>query len=120
MTMLLERGIFRVYVLWMCSKRRMTGDDFIHIERQHGHELSAGKLYPVLAELTKAGYLKMEKKKEHGKLHKYYSTTEAGKNILLAIKRNLGRPMKDFLIEWLSAGSKENAERRDRVKNGRP
>jgi DNA-binding PadR family transcriptional regulator len=98
----------------------MSGDDFIHVERQHRHELSAGKLYPVLAELTRAGYLKMEERNEHGKLHKYYSATEAGMNLLSAIKRDLGEPMKSFLIEWLSPGSKENAERGGRVRDGRP
>jgi DNA-binding PadR family transcriptional regulator len=99
--MLLERGLFRVYVLWMCARKPMSGDDFINVEMQHGHELSAGRLYPVLAELTEAGYLKIEEKNEHGRLHKYYTTTEAGASKLDAIKRDLGEPMKGFLLEWL-------------------
>jgi DNA-binding PadR family transcriptional regulator len=105
--MLIERGLFRVYVLWMCSKRWMSGDDFIRIELQHGHGLSAGKLYPVLAELTEAGYLTIEEKNEHGKLHKYYSTTKTGMDMLSAIKEDLGAPMKRFLIEWLQRGSRK-------------
>jgi DNA-binding PadR family transcriptional regulator len=102
LTMLLERGLFRVYVLWMCSKRTMSGDDFVNIEMGHGHELSAGRLYPVLAELAEAGYLKAEDRNEHGRLHKYYKTTEDGLNKLAAIKRDLGEPMREFVLQWLS------------------
>ena len=101
LTLLLERGLFRVYVLWMCHRQTMSGDDFIHIEIKHGHELSAGRLYPVLAELSDAGYLGVEERNEHGKLHKYYTTTELGMSKLSAIKRDMGAPMKEFLIEWL-------------------
>jgi DNA-binding PadR family transcriptional regulator len=101
LTLLLERGLFRVYVLWMCHKQTMSGDDFIRLELKHGHELSAGRLYPVLAELSDAGYLGIEQRNEHGKLHKYYSTTELGMGKLSAIKRDMGAPMKEFLVEWL-------------------
>ncbi len=101
LTLLLERGLFRVYVLWTCRQQIMSGDDFIHLELQHGHELSAGRLYPVLAELADAGYLKVEERNEHGKLHKYYRTTELGMSKLSAIKRDMGAPMKEFLVEWL-------------------
>jgi DNA-binding PadR family transcriptional regulator len=101
LTLLLERGLFRVYVLWSCHKGTMSGDDFINLELKHGHELSAGRLYPVLAELSDAGYLSAEERNEHGKLHKYYRTTELGMSKLSAIKRDMGAPMKEFLIEWL-------------------
>ena len=57
LTLLLERGLFRVYVLWTCHTDAKSGDDFINLGMQHGHELSAGRLYPVLAELADAGYL---------------------------------------------------------------
>jgi DNA-binding PadR family transcriptional regulator len=101
LTLLLERGLFRVYVLWMCHRGTMSGDDFINIEMQHGHELSAGRLYPVLAELADAGYLAAEERNEHGKLHKYYHTTDVGMSKLSSIKRDMGAPMKEFLVEWL-------------------
>ena len=90
LTLLLERGLFRVYVLWSCHKGKMSGDDFINLELKHGHGLSAGRLYPVLAELADAGYLSVEEKNEHGKMHKYYRTTELGMSKLSAIKRDRG------------------------------
>ncbi len=105
LTLLLERGLFRVYVLWMCNKEALSGDDFINLEIQHGHELSAGRLYPVLAELAAAGYLRMEERNEHGKVHKYYRTTEEGLSKLSAIKSDMGLPMKQFLTEWLGQAS---------------
>ncbi len=98
----LERGIFRAYVLWMCSIEERCGDDFIHLEVEHGHTLSPGKLYPVLKELTDAGLLKVKIKREHGKVHKYYRTTKKGLNVLNETKNELGMPMKTFIRTWLS------------------
>jgi len=90
LTLLLERGLFGVYVFWSCHKETMCGDDFITPELKHGHELSAGRLYPVLAELADAGCLLVEERNEHSKLHKYYRTTELGMSKLSAIRRDLG------------------------------
>lgn len=98
----LERGIFRAYVLWMCSQEEKCGDDFIHLEIEHGHTLSPGKLYPVLKELTDAGFLEVRIKKEHGRMHKYYKTTREGLNVLNEAKKELGLPMKRFIRVWLS------------------
>jgi DNA-binding PadR family transcriptional regulator len=98
----LERGIFRAYVLWMCSQKERCGDDFIHLETEHGHTLSPGKLYPILKELTDAGFLEVQIKKEHGKMHKYYKTTKKGLNALNESKNELGLPMKMFIRTWLS------------------
>lgn len=100
-TVHLERGIFRAYVLWMCSIEERCGDDFMHLEMEHGHVLSPGKLYPVLKELSDTGLLKVRVKKEHGRIHKYYKTTEKGLSVLNQAKKELGFPMKEFIKMWL-------------------
>jgi PadR family transcriptional regulator PadR len=101
MTRHLERGLFRPYVLWLCSKAPVSGMDFMEVERSHHHDLSPGKLYPVLHELLKEGFLEEEIRIEHGKVHKYYTTTKQGREALERLRRELGPPMKDFLFEWL-------------------
>ncbi len=106
LTRYLESGLFRPYVLWICSKSAISGTDFLNVERTHDHVLSPGKLYPVLHQLTRDGLLKEEMRIEHGKVHKYYRTTSKGMKSLEALRSDLGPPMKRFLLDWLrpSAG----------------
>lgn len=99
----LERGVFNLYVLWACRSREICGSDLLKTELRHGHELSMGRLYPALRSLCEAGFLKIERRKEHGKIHKYYSTTADGKKKLEKVKQDLGLPMRQFLADWLIA-----------------
>lgn len=97
----LERGLFNLYVLWKAARKPVTGTDILRTERKHGHEVSAGRVYPILHDLTERGYLVMEEVVEHGKVHKYYRTTDEGKELLKRVGDELGEPMKEFLDEWL-------------------
>lgn len=101
MTRFLERGLFRPYVLWICSRSPISGTDFLTVERMHDHVLSPGKLYPVLHQLMEDGLLEEENRIEHGKVHKYYTTTEKGMKSLELLRSDLGPPMKNFLMDWL-------------------
>ena len=101
MTKYLERGLFRPYVLWKCSKSQISGMDLLDAEKVHQHVLSPGKLYPVLHKLMSDGLLTEEPRIEHGRIHKYYRTTSKGVKALEKLRIDLGPPMKDFLVEWL-------------------
>ena len=101
LTQQLERGLLRLYILWEASKRPISGVDILKSEREHGHELSAGRLYPTLHSLVKKRYLVVEEVVEHGKVHKYHRTSKEGKEILEKVRDELGEPMKEFLKEWL-------------------
>lgn len=101
MTRFLERGLFRPYVLWICSKSAISGTDFLNVEKMHDHVLSPGKLYPVLHQLMEDGLLEEEVRVEHGKVHKYYTTTGKGRESLELLRSDLGPPMKTFLMDWL-------------------
>ncbi len=50
--------------------------------KEHGYEISAGTLYPILHNLQKNGALKVEDKNVDGKIRKYYSITQLGENLL--------------------------------------
>jgi PadR family transcriptional regulator, regulatory protein PadR len=97
----LERGLFCLYILWKADEQPVSGIDLSELEHDHGHEVSAGRLYPKLHDLTERGYLVMEKVNEHGKVHKYYKTTEEGRELLKKVRDELGEPMKDFLTGWI-------------------
>jgi DNA-binding PadR family transcriptional regulator/Fe2+ transport system protein FeoA len=100
-TQKLERGLFCLYILWKARTQQISGSDLSELESKHGHMVSAGRLYPTLHNLTKRGYLAMEEVNEHGKIHKYYRTTDEGRKLLNKVRGELGEPMKDFLSEWI-------------------
>lgn len=108
LTRQLERGVFNLYVLWACRNREICGSDLLKSELEHGHELSMGRLYPALKNLCEAGFLKTERRKEHGNIHKYYSTTPEGKKKLEKVKQDLGLPMRQFLVDWLMLARVQN------------
>lgn len=49
---------------------------------EHGYNMSAGTLYPVLHNLEKEGLLHKEVRLVEGKIRKYYTTTSLGAEIL--------------------------------------
>ena len=46
--------------------------------KQHGYEISAGTLYPILHNLEKIGLLSVETQTSNGKVRKYYTITQKG------------------------------------------
>jgi PadR family transcriptional regulator, regulatory protein PadR len=100
-TQQLERGLFCLYILWKANEQAVSGIDLSELEHDHDHEVSAGRLYPKLHDLTEKGYLVMDEVNEHGKIHKYYKTTEEGRELLKKVRDELGEPMKDFLTVWI-------------------
>ena len=100
-TQQLERGLFGLYILWKASEQPVSGTDISGFEHRHGHEVSAGRIYPTFHDLMERGYLAMEEVVEHGKVHKYYKTTDEGKELLKKVRDELGEPMKEFLDKWL-------------------
>jgi DNA-binding PadR family transcriptional regulator/Fe2+ transport system protein FeoA len=100
-TQQLERGLFCLYILWKANEQAISGIDLSELEHDHDHRVSAGSLYPKLHDLTEKGYLVMDEVNEHGKIHKYYKTTEEGRELLKKVREELGEPMKDFLTGWI-------------------
>ena len=49
---------------------------------EHGYEISAGTLYPVLHTMEKDGLLTKEETNVNGKIRKYYRTTDKGNHVL--------------------------------------
>lgn len=54
--------------------------------KEHGYELSAGTLYPLLRSMELDGLLERKEKNVEGKIRKYYSTTKEGDLILIEAK----------------------------------
>jgi PadR family transcriptional regulator, regulatory protein PadR len=75
-------GFIHIHILHHAKKEPFYGVWMIEELKEHGYEISAGTLYPILHSLEKNGVLKVEEKNIEGKVRKYYSITQLGEAIL--------------------------------------
>lgn len=75
-------GFIHIHILHHAKKEPFYGSWMIEELKEHGYDISAGTLYPILHNLEKNGIIKMEEKNVEGKIRKYYSITELGKEVL--------------------------------------
>lgn len=75
-------GFIHIHILHHAKKEPFYGSWMIEELKEHGYDISAGTLYPILHNLEKNGIIKMEEKNVDGKIRKYYSITELGDEVL--------------------------------------
>lgn len=88
MNIQLKKGIVEVCVLAILLKEESYGYKIIN-DISEIMIISESTLYPILRRLENSGYLKTYSKDFNGRLRKYYSITESGKN-----------KIKEFKDEW--------------------
>ena len=84
-----QKGSILVHILYHADKEPIYGVWLKEELARHGYNISDGTLYPWLNRLTFSGYLTLEKRNVGGKIRKYYSITELGKNHFEKIKEYL-------------------------------
>lgn len=77
-------GFIRLHILFHACQEPIFGLDMIRELERHGYRLSPGTLYPILHTLERDGLLELEARIVGGKVRKYYSATEAGREALSA------------------------------------
>ena len=87
----LKRGFLDICVLSSLLKEKSYGYKIIKDLSAQGIEISESTLYPILRRLETAGALVVTSMEHNGRLRKYYSITDNGK-----------QKIKDFLNEWKS------------------
>ena len=75
-------GFIHIHILHHAKKEPFYGVWMIEELKEHGYEISAGTLYPILHNLEKNGVLKVEDRNVEGKIRKYYSITQLGEEVL--------------------------------------
>ncbi|MCK5312048.1 MAG: helix-turn-helix transcriptional regulator [Desulfobacteraceae bacterium] len=91
-------GFINLHILFHAKKEPIYGKEFKKELERHGYDISFGTLYPIFHNLKKDGYLKIEEKTIKGKIRKYYTITEKGKDVLdYSIER--ARELFDELFE---------------------
>ncbi len=72
-------GFVRVHILHHAAKEPIYGLAMMEELRRHGYELSPGTLYPILHRLEGEGMLRREERLVEGKIRKYYTATDSGR-----------------------------------------
>ncbi|MGD2144731.1 MAG: PadR family transcriptional regulator [Anaerolineae bacterium] len=75
-------GFVRLYILHHAGREPVYGLWLMEELAHHGHELSAGTIYPMLHSLQEEGLLVDEKQVVGGKVRRYYRLTDAGQEAL--------------------------------------
>lgn len=75
-------GFIQIHILHHGKEDPFYGAWMIEELSEHGYDMSPGTLYPMLKDMTTKGLLIQEERNVEGKIRKYYSTTELGKEVL--------------------------------------
>ncbi|MBZ4654400.1 MAG: transcriptional regulator, PadR-like family [Peptococcaceae bacterium] len=75
-------GFVKIHILHHAEQEPVYGSYLIQELAHHGYEISPGTLYPTLHSLEKNGYLVKEDRVVDGKVRKYYSITDKGREAL--------------------------------------
>lgn len=99
-------GFVRVHVLHCASKGPVYGAALNDELAVHGYNLSPGTLYPLLHGLEDIGFLERSPKVVGGKVRKYYSLTDRGRQALEDLRYKIRELVSDVLDDdTVSAGS---------------
>lgn len=80
-------GFIHIHILHHAKEHPIFGAWMLEELREHGYDISAGTLYPILHSMEKDGLLTKEEENVEGKIRKYYSTTEKGYEVLTEARK---------------------------------
>nr|WP_147164981.1 PadR family transcriptional regulator [Pararhodospirillum oryzae] len=96
-------GLVRLHVLHHAAQEPVYGQAMIEELARHGYKLSPGTLYPLLAKMTRDGYLTVSATREGRVTKKYYTITDHGR-AGLALARTHLRELKGEVDEEAEEG----------------
>lgn len=80
-------GFIQIHILYHAKEEPIFGLWMLEELKEHGYEMSAGTLYPILRQMETGGLLSKEEKNVEGKIRKYYRTTEKGNGLLMEARK---------------------------------
>lgn len=80
-------GFIHIHILHHAQEHPVYGAWMIDELKEHGYEISSGTLYPILHSMESDGLLKKTDKNVEGRIRKYYTATDKGKEILIEARK---------------------------------
>ncbi|WP_270179722.1 PadR family transcriptional regulator [Alkalihalobacillus sp. CinArs1] len=75
-------GFIQIHILHHAKEEAIYGSWMLEELHEHGYEISAGTLYPILHNMEKDLLLDREDVNVNGKIRKYYRITDKGDSVL--------------------------------------
>lgn len=75
-------GFIHIHILHHAKEEPVYGAWMLEELHEHGYDISAGTLYPILHNMERDKLLEKEDINVDGKIRKYYRTTEVGDKVL--------------------------------------
>ncbi|WP_175987101.1 PadR family transcriptional regulator [Bacillus sp. Marseille-Q1617] len=75
-------GFIHIHILHHAKEEPIYGSWMVEELHEHGYDISAGTLYPILHGMEKDRLLSREDVNVDGKIRKYYRTTDRGEAVL--------------------------------------
>ena len=92
-------AFIRVHLLHHASEAPIFGLEMMKELARHGYDISPGTIYPILHSLEKAGVLISELQTVDGKVRRYYTITDQGRDVLATIRPKVRELVGEVLIE---------------------
>jgi DNA-binding PadR family transcriptional regulator len=77
-----RRGAVRLHVLHHAAEGEVSGAWMSTELARHGYRISPGTLYPLLHDLEETGLLASSQRVEGGRMVRFYTVTDAGRETL--------------------------------------
>ncbi|MEN1970074.1 PadR family transcriptional regulator [Lentibacillus sp. N15] len=90
-------GFIKIHILYHANVEPVYGAFMMEELAGHGYEVSPGTIYPTLNRLEQSGYLEKEERLEGGKIRKYYTITDKGKEALEEAKLKIKELMNEVI-----------------------
>jgi DNA-binding PadR family transcriptional regulator len=90
-------GFVKIHILHHAAYEPVYGAALMRELQRHGYEISPGTLYPILHSLEDADYLRREERVVKGKVRKYYSITEQGRQALTEVRPKIAELVEEVL-----------------------
>jgi len=93
-------GFWKVHILHHAGEGPLHGQWMISELREHGYEISAGTLYPLLHRMERLGWLKSKSDAGKGKRSRRdYRLTPAGRKILAILREQVEELHHEVVVE---------------------
>jgi PadR family transcriptional regulator PadR len=89
-------GFIQIHILHHANEHPIFGLWMLEELKEHGYDISAGTLYPILHSMESEGLLVKEDQKVEGKIRKYYTTTEKGNAVLIEARKKAHELFKEI------------------------
>lgn len=80
-------GFIQIHILHHAKEEAIYGSWMLEELREHGYEISAGTLYPILHTMEIDQLLDKEDVNVKGKIRKYYKITSKGEEVLIEARK---------------------------------